>query len=88
MCLFCLAVPRGSRGVQASVTGRYSKDKERKEAKAKREEAEGDGKPQAPGQCQSGPEKSGVCGGAFAATRRSRSEWCGKEVLKVVVLAE
>lgn len=74
LVLFCVAVPRGSRGVQTSVTGRHSKDKERKEGKAEREEAEGDRKPQAPGQCPSGPEKPGVCGGALTAARRPGSE--------------
>lgn len=69
-----VAVPRGSRGVQTSVTGRHSKDKERKEAKAEREEAESDRKPQAPGQCPSGSEKPGVCGWSLTATRRPGSE--------------
>lgn len=69
MYCFCVAIPRGPRCIQASVTGRYPKDKERKEAEAEREEAEGDRKPQAPGQCPSGAEKPGVCGGALAATR-------------------
>lgn len=72
---FCLAVPRGPRCVQASVTGGDPKDKERKEAETEREEAEGDRKPEASGQCQSGPEKPGVCGGALAATRRPGGEY-------------
>lgn len=71
---FCVAVPRGPRGVQASVTGGDSKDKERKEAETEREEAESDRKPKASGQRQSGPEKPGVCCGALTATRRPGGE--------------
>lgn len=74
MCAF-VAVPRGPRCIQASVTGRDPKDKERKEAETEREKAEGDRKPQASGQRQSGPEKLGVCGGTLAATRRPRGEY-------------
>lgn len=66
---FYVAVPRGPRCVQAAVTGGDPKDKEREEAETEREKAEGDRKPQASGQCQSGPEKPGVCGGTLAATR-------------------
>ncbi len=75
MSFFGVAVSRGPRGIQASVTGGDPKDKEREEAETEREEAEGDRKPQAPGQRQSGPEKSGVCGGALAATRRPGGEY-------------
>lgn len=73
MC-FCVAVPRGPRCIQASVTGGDPKDKEREEAETEREEAEGDRKSQTSGQCQSGPEKPGVRGGALAATRRPGGE--------------
>lgn len=75
-CLwFCTALSRGPRCIQASVTGGDPKDKEREEAETEWEEAEGDRKPQAPGQCQSGSEKPGVCGGTLAATRRPGSKY-------------
>lgn len=75
MFILRVAVPRGPRCVQASVTGGDPKDKKWKEAKTEWEKAEGDRKPQAPGECPSGPEKPGVCGGALTATRRPGGEW-------------
>ena len=79
--LFCVALPRGPRCVQAPVTGGDPKDKERKEAETEREEAEGDRKPKAPGQCPSGAEKPGVRGRALAATRRPRGEFRASSVV-------
>jgi len=73
--IFCVAISRGPRCVQTSLTRGDPKDKERKEAETEREEAEGDRKPKASGQCQSGPEKPCVCGGALTATRRLRGEY-------------
>lgn len=71
---FHVAISRGPGCIQAFVTGGDPKDKKWKETETKWEEAEGDRKPQAPGQCPSGPEKSGVCGWALATTRWSRGK--------------
>lgn len=75
MICSCVAVSRRPRCIQAAVTGGDPKDKEREEAETEWEEAEGDRKPQASGQCQSGPEKLGVCGGALAASCWPRGEY-------------
>lgn len=72
---FHVAIPRGPRCVQASVTGGNPKDKEWKEAETEREKAKGDRKPQTSGERPSGPEEPCVCGGAVAAARWSWSEY-------------